>query len=140
MNSAFPLLEACNPTSCTGGQIMMCDRIISNIYRKHLSVFKLTNSQLVILMVIARMERISQADLSKMLCLEKSSVSRNMRRLLASEYVRRVDSKKLEITIEGKTVLENMIPAWERAKAEVNELLGEEGQKAMEIIVSKLTK
>ncbi|MGB1242899.1 MAG: MarR family winged helix-turn-helix transcriptional regulator [Chitinophagales bacterium] len=138
MSLVFPLLDACDPTSCSGGRIMLCERIISGIYRKHLSQFDLTNSQLVILMVINRMGNVSQADLSRMLVLEKSSVSRNMKRLFASGYIKRGNARKLEITLNGKTLLESLIPAWDAAKAEVNEMLGEEGQEAMDIIVSKL--
>ncbi|MGB0929366.1 MAG: MarR family winged helix-turn-helix transcriptional regulator [Chitinophagales bacterium] len=140
MSSVFPLLDACDPISCLCARISWCERVISGIYRKHLSHFDLTNSQLTILMVINRMGSVSQADLSKMLVLEKSSVSRNMKRLLASDYIKRGKARKLEITIEGKTLLEKLIPAWDAAKAEVNEMLGEDGQKAMGIVVNKLTK
>ncbi|MGB1243144.1 MAG: MarR family winged helix-turn-helix transcriptional regulator [Chitinophagales bacterium] len=140
MNSEFPLLDASDPTSCLCGRIMLSERIISGIYRKHLSQFDLTNSQLTILLVINRMGNISQADLSKMLVLEKSSVSRNMKRLLTSDYIKRGKARKLEITLNGKTLLESLIPAWDAAKAEVDEMLGEEGQEAMNMIVNKLTK
>lgn len=140
MNIFFPLLETCNPTSCSGGKIMFCDRLISNVYRKHLSPYELTNSQFVILMVISKMGNLHQSQISKTLALEKSSVSRNVKRLLTSGLIATQESKELKSTIKGKQLMEKLIPAWENAKKEVDTILGEDGQQALEILKQKLSK
>lgn len=138
MNTKYPLLEACNPMSCHASRIMVCERLIANIYRKHLSIFKLTNSQMVIMMVLAKKGETTQSELGAFIHLEKSSLSRNLRRLFQSKYVERVEKRQLSITDHGKMLLETLIPAWNAAKHEVNELLGEEGQQALNTITVKL--
>ena len=60
--------------------------------------------------------------------------------MLKSELLQRIDSKQLAITDKGKILVEATIPAWENAKTEVNEMLGEEGQAALNIILSHLKK
>lgn len=138
MKLDFPLLSTCDPTSCSGGKIMLCDRLIENVYRKHLSTFNITNSQFVILMVLAKTGGISQVEISNKLSLEKSSVSRNIRRLIATNLAQKSTGKKIEITLSGKKLMEGLIPAWEAAKAEVNTILGEDGQKALNLLIQKL--
>ena len=140
MNLTYPLLETCNPSTCSGGKIMFCDRLISNIYRKHISPFKLTNSQYVILMVVSKMGNVHQSKIAKMLALEKSSVSRNVKRLLTSGLIATEDSKELKFTNKGKQLVEQLIPAWENAKKEVDGILGEDGQQALELLKQKLSK
>ena len=85
------------------------------------------------------MEGITQGELSKIQHLEKSSLSRNLKRLLSNKLIEKEVTKGLRLTNNGKALLEKLLPAWEDAKAEVQGLLGTEGQQAMDIIVNKLT-
>jgi DNA-binding MarR family transcriptional regulator len=140
MNSDFPKLEACDPRTCFSGRMMRMDRIISGIFRKHIAPFGLTNSQLSILFVTAKKGSVTQQILSDILFLEKSSVSRNMRRLLDMKLIKKINSRKIEMTIKGKELLEKIIPEWEKAMVEVNIILGEEGQEAFNTIYSSITK
>ena len=140
MKEKYPLLAAASPSSCVAGKIMRCERIILNIYRKHLSAFGLTNSQLSILMIVAKLGKLKQANLAVMLHLEKSTVSRNVKLLLKAELLMRVASKQLAITEKGKILVESVIPAWEKAKMEANELLQDDGQMALNLILNNLTK
>lgn len=91
-------------------------------------------------MIVAKMGKMRQADLSVFLHLEKSTVSRNMKRLLKAELLIRIDSKQLAATEKGKMLLESLIPAWENAKTEVNERLQTEGQTALNLILNNLIK
>ncbi|EDP70941.1 transcriptional regulator, MarR family protein [Flavobacteriales bacterium ALC-1] len=140
MNRDFPKLEACDPRTCFSGRMMRMDRIISKIFRKHITPFGLTNSQLSILFVTAKKGIVTQQLLSEVLFLEKSSMSRNMRRLLEMELIVRIDSRKIEMTLKGKALLEQIIPEWEKAMTEVNTILGNEGQKAFETVYASITK
>ena len=75
-----------------------------------------------------------------MLHLEKSTVSRNVKLLLKAKLLMRVESKQLAVTEKGKVLVESAIPAWEKAKAEANELLKNDGQMALNLILNNLTK
>ncbi len=118
---------------------MRTHRIITGIYRKHLKQFDLTNSQLSIMFILSKKGITTQTELSNMLYLEKSSVSRNMKRLFEKDYVSKENFPQLEITQNGLTLLNNVVPFWEAAQTETNEKLGDTGQEALNFIVNQLT-
>ena len=138
MKKEFPLLDACDPSTCSSGKMMRLDRIVSTIYRKHISPFDLTNSQLSMLFVITKVDKISQHNLCTILYLEKSSVCRNIRRLINIGLIDKVNSKQLTVTKKGKSILEKLIPAWGKANEEVKALLGTDGQEAFNTVYKKL--
>ena len=140
MKETYPLLDSCNPSVCLSARMMQMDRIISTIFRKYLSPFGITNSQLSILFIIAKKGNTSQQQLCDQLFLEKSSVSRNMQRLLQARLLTKMTSRQLEITQKGRSLLEKIIPEWEKAMKEVKSILGVEGQASFEIVYNNLTK
>ncbi|WP_299123050.1 MarR family winged helix-turn-helix transcriptional regulator [uncultured Winogradskyella sp.] len=140
MNTDFPLLESCNPLICYSGRIMHVERIISNIFRNHISPFGLTNSQLSILFFTSKKGIVTQNLLSEMLFLEKSSVSRNMKRLLDTQLLQKKNKRQIEITLKGKRLLEEVIPEWNKAMEKINSIIEPEGQKAFDFIYNKFTK
>lgn len=139
MKVKFPNLDACNPSICFSGRMMRMDRIISKIFRKHLASFGLTNSQLSILFITSKKGIVTQQELADMLYLEKSSISRNMKRLLDAAFIKKINTRQLEMTVKGKKHLEQLIPKWEDAMQEVNDVLGDDGQTAFNILYTKIT-
>jgi DNA-binding MarR family transcriptional regulator len=85
--------------------------------------------------VIALKQPISPVALSRMLDLEKSSLSRNLRPLIESKLVisegPREGGQSLSVTAKGRTVLQQALPAWHKAQAKIISLTGQD-------IVSKL--
>ena len=138
MKQTFLKLEACNPSMCFSGRLMRMDRIISSIFRKHIAPFELTNSQLSILFVIAKKEIVIQQQLAETLFLEKSSLSRNIKRLLETALIEKINTKQIQVTEKGKALLERIIPHWEKAMDEVKELLGDDGQNAFNTVYQKI--
>jgi len=139
MKTEFPILNACNPSICFSGRMMRMDRIVSKIFRKHLASFGLTNSQLSILFITSKKGIVTQQELADMLYLEKSSISRNMKRLLEAEFIKKIDTRQLEMTLKGKQLLEQLIPKWEDAMIEVNDILGDDGRSAFNTLYTKIT-
>ena len=109
------------------------------MFRKHISSFGITNSQLSILFVVVKKQVVTQALLSEMLYLEKSTVSRNIRRLLKNNYIAKDSKQQITMTEEGKTLLEKVIPEWEKGMAEARSILKGEGEEALNLIVASLT-
>lgn len=140
MKTDYPNLEAVNPRLCFSGRIMRMERIVNSIFRKHIAPFGLTNSQLSILFVTVKAEVVTQHALAKILFLEKSSVSRNMRRLLEADLIEKVGSRSIQMTTKGKQLLEQVIPEWSQAMEEVNTLLGSSGQLAFDTLYKTITK
>ena len=135
----YPLLDACDPQPCFSSRILKCNRIIATVFRKHLIQFDLTNSQLSLLFILAKRGPLKQVELSEHLYLEKSSLSRNLRRLLERGYIAKEAVKVIDITEKGKAFLERVIPAWNRAMEESRELLGEDGEAALTTVFTRLT-
>ncbi len=138
MNS-HPNLETCDPRQCISSRILKCNRIISSVFRKHLLPYNITNSQMSILFILAKKGASTQQELATMLYLEKSTISRNMKRLFDGDLIVKKIAKQIEITIAGKDFLEKIIPAWDCAMEESRALLTEKGEEALTLLLNQLT-
>ena len=134
----FPNVENFNPRTCVSGQILKCQRVISGIYRKYLAPFEITGSQLSILFISAKLEDANQAKISKILKLEKSTVSKNLKRLFDRKLIKKETGQIIRITYVGKLLLEQIIPEWEKAKIEVKQTLKKEGETALNVLTNNL--
>lgn len=139
MKSSHPQLDRTDPRTCIASKIMKSHRIINGIFRKHLKDFGLTNSQMSILFILSKRGRLKQHVLSEILYLEKSSVSRNMKRLFENELVSRQDFPVIEITEKGLELLESIIPHWNAAMEETRSKLGESGEAGLDMMLTNLT-
>ena len=135
----YPNIHSFNPLDCISGKVMKCNRIIANLFRKHLKQFNITDSQLSIIFVISKAKNSNQKRISELLYLEKSTVNRNINRLLKQEIIEYTDGKELVLTDQGNLLLNNIIPHWEKAMEEIKELLNEEGENALNLLTKQLT-
>ena len=55
--------------------------------------------------------------------LEKSSVNRNIKRLIENEFITKKEFPELKITKKGLKLVSEIIPKWEIAMEEINSLL-----------------
>jgi DNA-binding MarR family transcriptional regulator len=141
MNSkdGFPNLSSCNPRVCISGKMMKCNRIVASVFRKHLKPFGITNSQLSTLFIISKAPNPSLKVLSTMMYMDKSTVNRNLKRLIDNKLIIKLTIHDLQITTQGKSLLEIVIPHWNNAMTEIRELLEEDGEMALNIVLQKLT-
>jgi len=101
-----------NPRECIASKIQKSNRIINNIFRKHLKQLNLSNSQVSILFVVSNKKTITQKELSDILYLEKSTVNRNIERLIKQGFLLQNRFKKIEITKNGVDKVKRIIPVW----------------------------
>jgi DNA-binding MarR family transcriptional regulator len=134
-----PNLVNCDPGQCISSKILKCNRIISSIFRKHLLPFNITNSQMSILFIVAKRGEATQQELATMLYLEKSTISRNMKRLFDGDLLIKQSPKQIQITEAGKDFLEEIIPAWDKAMGESKALLTAKGEAALTLLLNQLT-
>ncbi len=137
-SKAYPNIHNFNPSDCISGKVMKCNRIVANVFRKHLSQFSITDSQLSIIFVISKAKNSNQKMISKLLYLEKSTVNRNIDRLLKRSIIAFTDGKELELTEQGKQLLNQIIPHWEKAMKEIKLLLKNEGEYALNLLTKNL--
>lgn len=136
--NSYPNLESCDPKQCIARKILKSSRMITGIFRKYLLPFNITYSQLSILFIVAKKGVVQQAFLAEVLYLEKSTVSRNMKRLFEQEYLTKENNKDIIITEKGKMLLENIVPEWEKAMEEARNILQPKGEDALDAILHQL--
>lgn len=136
----FEKLDCIDPSSCISSKVMRINRITANIFRKHLLPFNITNSQLSLLFIFAKVGGMTQKDLSDMVKLEKSSINRNINRLIDANYLSKEDFPIIKITHEGKVLANEIVPAWENAMSEIRQILGGDGEEALDLLLTKLLK
>ena len=139
-SKTYPNMHHFNPTDCISGKVMKCNRIVANLFRKYLAPFNITDSQLSIIFVISKAKNSNQKRISELLYLEKSTVNRNISRLLEQKIISYTDKKELMLTEQGKQLLNDIIPPWKKAMMEIREILKEEGENALNLLTNRLIK
>ncbi|MDT0606867.1 MarR family winged helix-turn-helix transcriptional regulator [Croceitalea rosinachiae] len=127
-----------NPSVCISNKVRQLNRVVANIYRTYLAPFNITDSQLTILFVLSKKEQLTQTELSNMLHLEKSSINRNLKRLLERNFITKKDFRRLALTTEGYTIVHQIIPEWEKAMHETEALLNNDGVQAVNLLTKKI--
>jgi len=134
------ILDKFNPRECIASKVQKSNRIINNIFRKHLKQLNLSNSQVSILFVLSKKKKITQKGLSDLLYLEKSTVNRNIERLIKQGFLLQNQFKKIEITQSGVDKVKRIIPVWQNAMQEVTDKLGKAGLHSLNNLIQTLTK
>jgi DNA-binding MarR family transcriptional regulator len=108
---------------CLGMRARRLNRLVTRIYDEALRPHGITAAQLNVLVGIAVSGPVQAAALGRALDLEKSTLSRNLSRLLANGWVS--TSRELELTAEGERLIEGAFPSWASAQKEVKQCLGD---------------
>lgn len=132
-------IESFNPKECLSGRISRIHRLTAAIFRKYIAPFDVTNSQLTLLFILSKNVGLTQKQLSDKAKLEKSSLHRNLKRLLHQEYLDKKNFPQIEITEKGKKLVNAIIPEWEKAMEEIREVIGQDGEASINQIHQKLT-
>jgi DNA-binding MarR family transcriptional regulator len=106
---------------CLASRIRLLNRLVTGVYDKALRPHGLRISQLNVLVSIAARGPLRASDLCRLLKLEKSTLSRDLERLLQRGWITR--SPQLEITAAGRTRITDCLPAWRKAQREARKLL-----------------
>jgi len=118
--------------TCIAVRLRLLNRVVTNFYDDALRPLGLKVSQLNILIVTAKLGLARPAQVSDILQLDTSTLSRNLERMRAQgwlEVVPDVDGRAqpFRLTPQGKRLIEKATPAWEEAQRQAKELLGNEG-------------
>lgn len=103
-------------------------RVVSSIYDDALRPLGLRVAQLNLLAALARMaDAATPVKLARFLLIEKSTVSRDLDRLEELGWIESVAdgrSRRLMVTTAGRKLLEDAMPAWQKAQARLVTLIG----------------
>ena len=137
-NSKYPNIDRFNPRTCMSNKVKRLHRITANIFRKYLQPFNITDSQLTMLFVLSKMGGLTQKQLSDIMVLEKSSLNRNLTRMFDRNYLTKENFPTIEMTEEGKEMVNRIIPEWEKAMNEMRMILNEDGEEGLNLVLNKL--
>jgi DNA-binding MarR family transcriptional regulator len=115
---------------CFCNVLRQASRAVSRLYDEELRSVGLRTTQLSLLHVLGRAGPVRQGDLGDLIHLEETTVTRNLRPLVAAGWVsvRSGDDRRekiVTITDAGTAKLREARPAWERAQARMRALLPE---------------
>ena len=129
--------------SCLAVRLRALNRALTSVYDDHLRPFGLKTSQLNVLVAIESAGALQPTQLSEMLSLEKSTVSRNVDKLALRGWVESVPARQgrghsLRLTPSGRRLLSNVAPAWRAAQERALAAVGSDGADALRNLHGRL--
>lgn len=123
--------------SCLALRARRLARLITRLYDEALRPFGLSTAQCNILVAVALMGPSRPADVAAQLDLEKSTLSRNVTRMLDSGWLAAGEhddarSHLLQITAAGQKLLARIQPAWKQAQDQARRQLGAAAVRALD--------
>jgi DNA-binding MarR family transcriptional regulator len=129
-------------SECLAGRVRILNRVVTGIYDDALRPHKVRISQMNVLVALAAIGPVRAADVCRRLRLEKSTLSRDLDRLLERRLVRATPAtgrgQELQATPAGRALIKRVTPAWEEAQRRVQELLGPEVAKGLKEAMGRL--
>jgi len=128
---------------CIAVRVRLINRVITALYDEALRPFGLRISQANILSAVAHMGEARPALVSRILRIEKSTLSRDLDLMkqngwLESDPPTGGRNQTIRLTPRGTKLLGKIQPSWEQAQAQAKRLIGEHGETALRQIASRL--
>ncbi len=121
---------------CLAVRVRLLNRVVTGVYDDVLRPLGIKVSQLNVLVVVANYDSPTPTKIGKVLHMEKSTLSRNVDRMVARGWLRIATGKdvrthRVTITPKGRALLEKSLPLWQQAQEESEALLGERVTRAV---------
>jgi DNA-binding MarR family transcriptional regulator len=128
---------------CIAVRVRLINRVISALYDEALRPFGLRISQANILAAVAQLGESRPGAVSRILRIEKSTLSRDLDILkqngwLESDPPTGGRNQTVRLTPEGAKLLGRIGPSWEKAQAEARRRIGEDGEAALHQMAARL--
>src|SRR5216684_9118291 len=129
--------------ACLGGCVRKLNRMVTAIYDGALADAGLKTSQFSVLVAVANRGQARPAELTELLQMDESTLSRNVERMCARGWLRleRNEDRRshlIEVTDKGQGLIRKCLPAWEQAQKEVSQRLGADSVAALKSALRKL--
>ncbi len=116
--------------TCLAYRTRRLSRVITRLFNDHLRPVGINIAEMNLLVAIAALGSVQPAQLGRALEMEKSTLSRNLKRLadrgwIASQANPEARGDLVSVTKSGEEILERAIPAWEDAQRRTAMLIGE---------------
>ena len=131
--------------ACISTRVRQLSRIVTRVYDDALRPLGITASQFTLLTQLAQQDGITAVEIGHSLDIEKSTLSRNLKRLLALGHItmdppagRR--GRGLHLTPKGETVIQKAFPVWKEAQSRTLRTMGPESRATLDSLLSHAEK
>lgn len=129
-------LEQSIARECLAMRTRKLDRVVTRLYDDALRPYGIKSTQFTLLVAVSLSEPISPSELSRSLDVEKSTISRNLKRLVERGWVevRDGDDRRMQhllATPSGLRVIEEAHKGWKAAQRQIKSLIGEDAVLAL---------
>lgn len=138
-------IAAATSETCIATRVRQLSRIITRVYDDALRSHKITASQFTLLTQLAQTDGITAAEIGLELDIEKSTLSRNLKRLLALGHIamdppagRR--GRGLHLTTKGQNVTRDAFPVWQAAQRRAIEVMGKQSRETLDGLLMQAEK
>ena len=121
-------------SNCLMGRTRYLSRVMTGIYDEEMRPFGVQASQVTLLATIGACGPVRRSDLGRWLHFDSSTLTRNLRVMLANGWLEEVPDDKdgrgrpLQVTPSGTELLQALGPAWQRAQRRAIQVMGGDGQ------------
>ena len=128
---------------CLAVRVRMLSRAVTGIYDEALRPAGIRVSQLNLLVHVAANDGVGQSQVGRELCMEKSTLSRNVERMVQQGWLdvwsgEDDRSQGLGVTARGKRLIERAYPMWAKGQRKAKTVLGGPGAVAVGRMVRRL--
>ena len=123
--------------ACLSSRVRQLSRIITRVYDDAMRPLGITASQFTLLTQLAQQDGITAVEIGGSLDIEKSTLSRNLKRLLALGHLtmdppagRR--GRGLHLTQKGSDVIQRAYPVWRDAQSKSVGIMGPESRSTLD--------
>lgn len=123
--------------NCLMGRTRYLSRVLTGIYDEEVRPFGVQATQVTLLATVAAYGPVRRRDLGRWLHFDSSTLTRNLRVMLANKWLEEVQDGKdgrglpLQVTEAGADLLRALGPAWHRAQGRAQQMFGGEGRTAV---------
>ena len=129
--------------ACLSTRIRQLSRIITRVYDDAMRPLGITASQFTLLTQLAQQDGITAVEIGHTLDIEKSTLSRNLKRLLALSLItmdppagRR--GRGLHLTPKGEVVIQQGYPVWREAQTRTIRVMGPESRSTLDSMLTQV--
>jgi DNA-binding MarR family transcriptional regulator len=123
--------------ACLATRVRQLSRIVTRVYDDAMRPLGITASQYTLLAQLAARDAITAVEIGHELDIEKSTLSRNLKRLLALGHInmdppagRR--GRGLHLTPKGQAILKEAFPVWQDAQKRAFTVMGAESRNTLD--------
>ena len=131
--------------ACLATRVRQLSRIITRVYDDAMRPLGITASQYTLLAQLAARDSITAVEIGHELDIEKSTLSRNLKRLLGLGHInmdppagRR--GRGLHLTPKGQAILKDAFPIWQDAQTRAVSAMGAESRNVLDALLNQAEK